>query len=649
MLHRWKFLGTLVLTLLLTSSGVLLAHDGGCFTLSLQAIQSNFTTPGTPLAGNNGNPIVGLTIPVELDVKIKKKGDRVTLNVNPVQFIITANGFMISQTSFPVEFAPRGARWIDFNAGFGLEGHVFRDGSIRFSGPGNTPLTPGTYFVKESEISYKTRNSPTQANGFFFYPHEQLFVRNSNFPISQGQSNISRESNSAFDYGEYFGIVFREGKIYTSTTDNSFNNAATPIAVFNEVDKKGCHLSGQINIVPPGFGDEGLLPALAETDLTINPTNPLQLATTIVTFPSATIFGGVVYISNDGGQTWNIVDPLKNIPGPLPTLPGFGPPVEAGDQEIIFDSFGNLFWTPLMFVINNDDPNIISTIQYVLLSSDGGNTWSLLDTISGVNPETFGLDYPIIATGPGPDSSSVTWLILKQDVSLAEILGLGASLPQMVAAYQMTGLGQFSDKKYQEIPGSTNGGYGTISVGPDGGVLVTGTPVNNTVGGLPFGNNSIWCSYNKCGFNGTFPADVTYVANTNAESFVFFSYYTPMRNRGTWSHPSAVIDNNGRWYLVYLDQPTTHAVQSNPNVYLIYSDDLGKHWSTPVRLNNDVQNLSFHVNPNLAVDPFTNDLAVAWLDTREDSLDASTRVWATVIKNGSLPKLTDDKRKSSHK
>ncbi len=104
-------------------------------------------------------------------------------------------------------------------------------------------------------------------------------------------------------------------------------------------------------------------------------------------------------------------------------------------------------------------------------------------------------------------------------------------------------------------------------------------------------------------------------------------------------HPNAVIDSEGRWYLVYVDQPTPHIVQPNPNMYLIYSDDNGKHWSTPVQLNNDVTSSTFQIMPQLAIDPFTDDLVVTWLDSREDAQDVSTRLWATVIRKGSLPKI----------
>lgn len=646
--HRKPWLnGLLISTVLLCGGGPLSATSDDLtlplspiasehslrFKLSLQGIQSNFTSTVTPLDGNNSLPIQGMTTPVILDIAIEECEDGVILLIEPVQFEILAKGFMISETSFPVEFAPRQALFVTFNAGPGLEGHVFRNGSIRFSGPGNTPLTPGTYRVRRSEVEYSTVNCPCEAKEFSFYQHENVLVRDENFPISKGQSHLTVENNLGFDYGEYFGIVFNKGEIFTVTTDNSFDNMQTPIAVFNAVDTKGRHLIPQVDVVPPSFARRN---ELGETTLTQNPTNLQQFAATFVNRNlQTTIPRSFVNISDDGGRTWRIVDPFVNVPQPFPTLPGFGPPLRGGDFQIIYDGFGNLFYAPLMLVENIADPSIFSTIQYVLLSSDGGNTWKLLDSITGVNPATFGLDYPIIATGKGPNGSQVTWLMLKQDASFDEILGVGSTFPLMTASYQMTGLGTFKAKRYQEVPGSNNGGFGTITVGPEGDVLLSGMAVNNTLGSLPFVNNTLWTSYNRNGFGGNFNP-IEFTANTDAEIIFSFSFYLPMQDRGTWAHPTVTIDNNGRWYLLYLDQPTTHAFASNPNLYLIFSDDKGKHWSTPVRINNDVQNITFHVNPNLALDRTTNDLAIAWLDTREDQQDISTRVWATVIKNGSL-------------
>ncbi len=643
-----RYLYVLAILSTATAANASSCENRSRFTLSLQPIQSNFIAPATPLAGNNGYPIpggaslAGPNIPVEVVIDASKHGERISLHVEGFSFSLTATGFLIAQTFLPKKFSPTSAQWLTFSAGDGLEGHLFRDGSIRFSGIENSPLVPGVYTVEDSAIHFYADLFPNCARGFALDRERNILVRTDNFPISQGQSNVTGNFNSLnnanFDYGEYFGLQMYNGDVLTVSTDNSFDNMQFPIAVFNRVNSRGNHLISQVDVVPQGYAnDPSMAFGLGEISMSINPVNPNQIAATVVVdhVPNLTLGLEALAISNDAGLTWTIVDPLaSSVPLPAP-IPGFPYPILGGDQQTVYDAFGNLFYVNLGLVTNSSFTEF-TTVGWVTLSTDNGITWTLIDTVTGINPETFGLDYPILATGVEPDGSSVTWLMLKQDVSFDEILGVGASLPLMTAAYKTTALGVVADKKYQEVPGSNVGGYGNICVGPDGSVLITGQAMNNSLGSLPFTNSVLWYSFNPGGFNGLFEP-IKIVANSNAESYVFFSYYLPQQQRGTAAHLKCAIDKNGRWYFVYLDQETTHAVQPNPNLYLIYSDDQGVNWSTPMQINNDTNQKTFHIMPEISVDPFTNDLAIAWIDSREDQDDTATRVWATVIKNKSLP------------
>lgn len=610
------------------------------FNLSLQAIQSNFLGPQDMFGGNNGLPVQGMNIPTVITVETHRHSGEVSLHIKPFSFTLTETGFMISQNVLPTEYSPTDARWINFDAGSGVVGHVFRDGSIRFSGPSNEPLAAGTYSIPKTHVSFETALHPARAEGFF--EHENTLVRKENFPISEGLSNlggIPANINNGTDYAEYYGMAFHDGKIYTSTTDNSFDQTQTPIVVFNKVNKHGRHSFSQVDVVPPGFANE-IVPAtvdshqLTEETISVNPKNPNQLATTVWTYhtPEPTMPVAFLLISNDGGQTWEINDAFAGIT--LPTLPGFTPGLVASNQGCVFDGNGNLFYTTLC-VIATFDFSVITLVEYVLMSGDGGNTWTLVDFLSGIDPDTFGLDYPILGTGPGPDGSFVTWLMIKQDVNFDEIVHYGSTLPLIAAGYQTTGPGVLGTITHQEVPGTEVGGFGNISVGPDGEVLIIGMAVNNRKGTLPYANSNIWYSYNKDGINGTFKTIKT-LANANTGYRV---PYLPALHRGTSTRPTGVIDKDGRWYVVYVDQPTPHFNAANSNVFLVYSDDHGKHWSSPLRINNDVDNVTFHIMPQLSVDPITNDLAVTWLDSREDETDYRTRLWGTVIKHHTLPKL----------
>jgi hypothetical protein len=231
--------------------------------LSLQAIQSNFLGADQTTDGNNGLPI---TIPIEINVTPRQQKSKMVLDIDAFVFTLTEKGFLISQTVLPQEFAPTSARWIDFDAGNGVVGHVFRDGSIRFSGPENEPLNPGTYLIPPSKVAFSQVRFPTKAKGFFSDDSGQL-VRKKNFSISQGLSNLAGFVNGGFNYAEYYGLTFREGNILTVTTDNSFDNSQVPIAVFNKLNNQGEHLISQVNVVPPGYARS----VLGEESLSSNP------------------------------------------------------------------------------------------------------------------------------------------------------------------------------------------------------------------------------------------------------------------------------------------------------------------------------------------------------------------------------------------
>ena len=69
--------------------------------------------------------------------------------------------------------------------------------------------------------------------------------------------------------------------------------------------------------------------------------------------------------------------------------------------------------------------------------------------------------------------------------------------------------------------------------------------------------------------------------------------------------------------MLYTDKPTVFS--TNTIIFSRFSDDDGKTWSDPVRVNDDLGNISaVHFQPALAVDQTTGFIAAAWYDTRND-------------------------------
>ncbi|MFN0056389.1 MAG: beta strand repeat-containing protein, partial [Planctomycetales bacterium] len=80
--------------------------------------------------------------------------------------------------------------------------------------------------------------------------------------------------------------------------------------------------------------------------------------------------------------------------------------------------------------------------------------------------------------------------------------------------------------------------------------------------------------------------------------------------------------NDGRLYMVYVDRPTTAALDANLNVFVRYSDNNGATWSAPQRVNDDFGNTNTQFLPRIAVDQAAGatrgNVAVTWYDARND-------------------------------
>src|SRR5262249_2265455 len=98
--------------------------------------------------------------------------------------------------------------------------------------------------------------------------------------------------------------------------------------------------------------------------------------------------------------------------------------------------------------------------------------------------------------------------------------------------------------------------------------------------------------------------------------------------------------HRGRAYLIYSDAVNTSTVSLD--VFLRHSDDGGKTWSSPVRVNDDPTSRT-NFFPKMAVDQSTGNLAFAWYDSRNDPTDMSTDIFTTVSLDGGLTFLPNVK------
>jgi ELWxxDGT repeat protein len=328
-----------------------------------------------------------------------------------------------------------------------------------------------------------------------------------------------------------------------------------------------------------------------ETTIAVNPANPSNIFIASnsrnlhdLSTPKPAQFAAY---SMDGGQTWNYVDPkdgtIADGDDDLPTA--------RYDSSAAFDTFGNLFFAYNHFL----DPSGTSgdSEVIVLLSTDGGKTFSLLDRLRP-GKDT---DRPVLATSPGPGGiGSSVWLSY-----------LGGSPEQIIVqGAPVTGLGSVGALgPVERMPGLA-GATQDLAVGPDGEVLISIS-----------GEAQIFTCLDPDGLGPTGFSGPRRVAHLNVRDVPLIP---AQPHRGLHADAPLAYDrsggpHHGRAYMVYIDAPSQKS--DDTNIFVRFTDDNGATWSESVRVNDDSGANSQFI-PHIAVDPTTGYVAVSWYDCRND-------------------------------
>ena len=317
----------------------------------------------------------------------------------------------------------------------------------------------------------------------------------------------------------------------------------------------------------------------AEATIAIDPTDPDRVfaAGVDATKRGMLIRGIPVAVSNDGGVTWtsrSIADGTDGFPS------------ACCDPRVVFDQFGNLFLT---YTTMGEDDQIV-----VLLSTDGGQTFTTLHTFSILN-----IDQPSIAVGPGQDGSAGSvWLTWEQQLGIwvagASVTGLGV-------------VGSFSETRLTTaISPETLGNFGDIAVGPSGQVLLSYVrdPLRSS--------NEITVQLDPDGLGPLGFGEPVAVGPTNVPTGTTI----PAQNTDRGIENKAVLawdrsegPHQGRVFVVYTD--AAGPLDSDTNIFLRYSDDDGYDWSEPIQVNDDATTNSQFM-PAVAVDQSSGNLAIGW-------------------------------------
>jgi hypothetical protein len=314
-------------------------------------------------------------------------------------------------------------------------------------------------------------------------------------------------------------------------------------------------------------------------------------------------YGISLGVSHDGGLTWS-----RSILG---TGHRFG--LACCDSSISWDASGNLFLAWLGYA---DEP--FPTVVTVLLSVDGGDTWSRvrridppdLEGADAAPPQVRGaetagreeeerggfIDQPTITTGP-----HALWATWNNDGQM-----------QVVGA-RVRGLGDVAGfKRIRDIPDAFNCTFGDIAVGPGGAVaqvcqkdLRRGNPVTSV---LRFSVDADGLRPGRFGRGRV-------AARTNVS---LFEPIRPQRSRTVDAEAALVWllqgPDRGRLVLLFTDERPDQSDDTNVAVKL--SDDGGATWGPRIGVTTDVRSQFL---PRLAVDPATGHLVAGWHDASLDT------------------------------
>jgi hypothetical protein len=329
-----------------------------------------------------------------------------------------------------------------------------------------------------------------------------------------------------------------------------------------------------------------------ETAIAINPTNPQNMI--IGSNDLSGLSGGFTraYFTTNGGTTWTGV--------------GLG---NSGDPGVAFDRHGNAYFSYIT------SANGIGVSK----STNGGQTWGATVTVSGRRNSGV-QDKPEITVGPDHSNTANDRIYVAWDNNSA------GDVLKVVSSTNGT---KWSSPV--SVDGQPNEIFAEPAVGSDGTLYVAW---------IDFGTANIARLKVSSSTNDGSSFSTPVVAATSAVNpFVPSNYDIPAQpTRGIGAAPSLAIDrtggaHNGRLYLTYTDAAAGN--HNDTNVMLTHSDDGGRTWSTPVKVNDDATTNSQFFSW-VAVDPTNGSVNLAWYDARNDPNNQKVDVYFTRSTDGGV-------------
>ncbi len=373
------------------------------------------------------------------------------------------------------------------------------------------------------------------------------------------------------------------------------------------------------NNLPTTVEEEGQYLMQNESSIAISPKNPNFMIASAVDYRDTS--AAWIYYSTNGGRSWK----NKKLGRPYPGWRSSNDPSVAisydGVAYVVYGGFGNISESGILFGENG---------VFLARSTDEGKTWEAhIPIIVHTGPQTLDScfeDKYYISVDNSPNSPFrgnlyVPWKrVIPRDSSTQIVIsrstdkGTTWSEPIPISPRKR---GTSEDTTFgQSFPLATIGPNGEVYVVWNDGTEKSIGFAKSTDGGLTFTPPRNIIKYNEFGK----------VKKISGQGW----RHTVKGAVRAEAYPSIVCDytdgpRKGYLYLCW-------SADSVPNVYFSRSTDGGESWSEPVIVHSDTTNDQFW--QWIALDPTNGDLAIMYLDSRDDPTNIKVKCYVSYSSDG---------------
>lgn len=375
------------------------------------------------------------------------------------------------------------------------------------------------------------------------------------------------------------------------------------------MDKPGSSVFYNTNLIAE---ESDPLPVQNESSIAVNPVNPLNLIASAVDYRNNS--STWVYVSHDGGKSWE----NKMLGKPFPDW------ASSNDPSVAFDAEGRGYFCYGAFNTQTRENGV-----FLAITEDEGKTWQahipvILHRGAQTKDSVFEDKYYVwldnSPTSPYfkhayipwkrvTDADSATQIVLSKSTDGGKTWSIPVAVGERVA-------GTSEDTTFgQSFPLAVTGPNGEVYVVWNYGPKHAVSFAKSLDGGKTFSTPRLIHTYKPLGTALLLDQGVRHTLKGRVR---------------VETYPTLVCDltNSSRRGWLYL----CWAADSVPDVYFSRSTDGGETWSTPIGVHSNPANDQFW--PWISIDPVNGDLAVMYLDSRDDPANIGIHCYVSYSNDG---------------